>query len=171
MQKKEIQLGGKHPRDDGLHDPQGDQMDCRDEAVDNEGFQQKPSRCRRTGTPAQATRTPLSTTEQQSTATQDAAAASASASASSATVQPSEQAVGPLATVPRGRNQERDRTPRRTKTADPVLTPAVSSSVSSLSPSPSRAANTAEGAKGAIKSPTAQAVGDNDGSGQPNGGG
>ena len=180
-----------------------------DEADD---WQERRSRCRRAGAASAAAQAARSETAPDKApegamdveATPSTTAHPAQGSdAPPATVQPSEGNLGPLATVPRGRTQDRDRTPRRAKTATGApaetqaagshgqpsatvqqsataegspkhrisITPAVSSSVSSLSPSPDRKGSKEGDATGATGSPTAQAVGETTAPGQPNEGG
>ncbi len=136
MQRQEVQVG-KHARDDFAHDARGDtQMDGRSGvAEEDDGFQNRRSRCRRAGASGPSART-LSPTGQASLSAPvvpDATPARGRVpvcppgrrqepGTSSATPQPSEGGagmgpVGPLATVPRPktpeRRQDRARSPRR----------------------------------------------------------
>jgi hypothetical protein len=124
-QARELQLSGKHARDDRPHDSDGD--DVMDDAHSKEAldadWQQPLSRCRRTGSSssnaAQAARATTSPTRAPSGAAEEEATPPA-------TAQTLAQAVGPLATVARGRTQDRDRSPRRAKAAGtPAAAPAT----------------------------------------------
>ena len=127
VQARELQTSGKHARDDQPHDHDGDDVmsDAHNKEALEEDWQQRQSRCRRTGSSskaAQATGPTPSPTGPQSDAVEAEAAPSTTAPTSA-------QAMGPLATVSRGRAQDRDRTPRRAKAAG---TPAAATATGTL---------------------------------------
>ena len=143
MQKREVQLG-KHARDDFAHDAGGDaHMGAKPGDAENDGFQQRRSRCRRGRTSGPAARTLSPTRRDSPVAPVEPAVRPARgrvpvcppgrkpesgdpSATSSATPQPSvaedKGPLGPLATVPRARTDRgRDsRSPRRPAAGTPA---------------------------------------------------
>ncbi len=141
MQKQEVQLG-KHARNDFVHDARGDaHMDEKPGGTaEDDGFQQRRSRCRRGGASGPAARTLSPTRKDSAAASVESATRPArgrvpvcppgrkqESGMPSATPQPSDAAdkspLGPLATVPRTRATERrqdSRSPRRPAAGTPA---------------------------------------------------
>ena len=119
-QLREVQLSGKHARDDRPHDSQGDDvMDdaSGDEAADSD-WQEQRRPCRR----ADATSSATQAARKSTSPTRPSSGVEEAAATPSATAQPSAQVLGPLATAPRGRAQDRDRTPRMAKASGTLAT-------------------------------------------------
>jgi hypothetical protein len=149
-QELSFQVGSKHARCDARHDEKGDGIMAdasamQQAAEDEEPWQQQRHQKRRgkgSGVP-----------------TCPPASASAAATSSGAQLRSSERVMGPIATAPRGRSDERrsdrDRSPRRPKAAG---TPAAAAEAGSLAPpaqgtppgSPERISSDSEESSGGI---------------------